>query len=319
MNNLWLLNQHKLLYLLFVRTSIVNALVKNGTSKMREKAQFETFKEISGESGIAVSFRTAPGGYHPLHWHEEVELLYLLNGESTIKISGTTYHMPKKQLIAIDSKQVHSTYCYDETSMYVCIHILKEYLKKWFPMIDFYEICCKPTEITDEVFADYREICSLMEDLTRIYMEDTPSFALEAEGITLQIMGRLLQNFSVNNAKQVVESSDVLTMNRIRDVISYVEEHFREPIPLQDIAGYLGLGREYFCRFFKKNMGISFLEYVNEIRVSHIYYDLVHTDQPISELIEENGFTNQKLFNKTFKRIYGKTPSAIRKGQTLSD
>ena len=286
---------------------------------MKEKAQFETFKEISSESGIAVSFRTAPGGYHPLHWHEEVELLYLLNGESTIKISGTTYHMPKKQLVVVESKQVHSTYCYDETSMYVCIHVLKDYLRKWFPSVDFYEIHCNPMQIPDGYFAAYREIFRLMEDLTRIYMEDSQLFALQAEGITLQVLGRLFQNFSVNTAKQVSEASqsDVLTMNRIREVISYVEEHFREPISLQEISGLLGLGREYFCRFFKKNMGISFLEYVNEIRVSHIYYDLVHTDLPISVLLEENGFTNQKLFNKTFKRIYGETPSAIRKNHVL--
>ena len=105
----------------------------------------------------------------------------------------------------------------------------------------------------------------------------------------------------------------VQTLTRIREVITYVDENFRNPISLQDIADHMGLGKEYFCRFFKKNMEMSFLQYVNEVRVSHIYQDLIRTDTPISELAEENGFTNQKLFNRTFKKIYGCTPSAVRR------
>lgn len=280
---------------------------------MGEKAYYETFREISAESGIAVSFRTVPGGYHPLHWHDELEFLYLLNGESTIKIEGNTYHLPKKQLIAIESRQVHSTYCYDETSMFVCIHISREYLSRWLPSIDLYRIQCNPMELPDKSFASYLAVCHLMETLIRSYVEDSPAFLLEAEGITLQIAALLLQHFSVKQASMLKADTDVMTMNRIREVISYVEEHFREPISLLDISSLLGLGREYFCRFFKKNMGISFLEYVNEIRVSHIYHDLIHTDLSVAEIMETNGFTNQKLFNKTFKRIYGDTPSAIRK------
>ena len=60
-------------------------------------------------------------------------------------------------------------------------------------------------------------------------------------------------------------------------------------------------------------MGTSFLQYLNEVRITHIYQDLQNTDHPISEIMAANGFTNQKLFNKTFKNIYGCTPSSIRK------
>ena len=60
-------------------------------------------------------------------------------------------------------------------------------------------------------------------------------------------------------------------------------------------------------------MGMSFLNYLNEVRVSHIYQDIQNSDAPIAEIIEANGFSNQKLFNKTFKELYGCTPSAVRK------
>lgn len=95
-------------------------------------------------------------------------------------------------------------------------------------------------------------------------------------------------------------------------MITYVEEHFREPISLSEGSSLLGLAKEYFCRFFKKNMGMSFLEYVNEVRLNHIYQELIYTDKSISVLMEENGFTNQKLFHRLFKKFYGCTPSEAR-------
>ena len=57
---------------------------------------------------------------------------------------------------------------------------------------------------------------------------------------------------------------------------------------------------------------MSFLQYVNKVRVSHIYQDLIRTDIPVGELADQNGFSNQKLFNRTFKEIYGCTPREAR-------
>ena len=94
-----------------------------------------------------------------------------------------------------------------------------------------------------------------------------------------------------------------------------MEEHYQEPVSLQDAADLAGLGKEAFCRFFKKNIGMSFLRYLNEVRATHIYHDLVNTEDPVSYIMERNGFTNQKLFNRTFKELYGTTPSAVRKGK----
>ena len=139
---------------------------------------------------------------------------------------------------------------------------------------------------------------------------------MESEGLILQVIANLVLNFATDSAP-LLGDNDKLAINRIRDVIRYVETNFTEPIYLQDVADTLGISKEYFCRFFKKNMGISFVNYVNEVRAAHIYQDLIHTDDPVQIIIEKNGFTNQKLFNKTFKTLYGCTPSQIRKTQII--
>ena len=275
---------------------------------------YETYRKVDTE-GIYLSYSTAPGGYHPLHWHEEIELLYQLNGRSDIQIDGEKYQIQNKLLTVIDLRQVHSIHTYSDTSMFICVHISKKLIEKYIPDIDLYRIYCIPDDIPDSQFPEYLSVCRQMEALLRLYITDKPAWQMESEGIILQVLAQLIRHFSRKSAPDeiVLSSADRTSFNRIRDVITYVEEHFREPISLQDIAGHLGLGREYFCRFFKKNMGMSFLRYLNEVRISHVYRDLEQTDAPIAEIAEKNGFLNQKLFNRTFREVYGCTPSAVRR------
>lgn len=263
-------------------------------------------------NGISIAYATAPGGYFPLHWHEELEILYPLNGTADITIEGKKFRLVNKHMLVIESRKVHSTYTYDELSMFVCIHISRKHMRQYLPEIDTYQIRCTPEDASEEQFPAYRGICELLEQLTRLYMEEPPTYRMEADGLVLQILSRLIRRFSVR-LPSPSHTGDTLAMERIRDVITYTEEHFREPVTLDDVTGLLGLGKEYFCRFFKKNMGMSFLNYLNEVRLAHTYDDLLNTNAPISEVMEANGFTSQKLFNSSFKALYGCTPSAVRK------
>jgi len=274
--------------------------------------QHEVISDIQ-YTGISINYKTTPGGYFPLHWHEELEILYPLNGTADIIIEGQRFYLPKKHILAVAPCKVHSSYAHNELSMFVCIHISTKHIRQYFPEIDLYQISCTPENISEEKFPAYRSICELLETLTRLYVEDPPTYRLEASGLVMQILSRLIRFFSVRQ-NQPATVKDSLAMERIRDVITYVEEHFKEPISLDEIAHLLGLGKEYFCRFFKRNMGMTFLGYLTEIRLVHAYGDLLNTNDPVSQIIEANGFTSQKLFNSAFKALYGCTPSSVRKG-----
>lgn len=262
--------------------------------------------------GIRFAFNTKEGGYSPLHWHEEMEILYPLNGESDVLIDGISYRLKNKQLMVIDSKKIHSTYNYGDHSMFLCIHITKKALEWYFPKIQDYHIQCYPDDVPDDQFAEYLKMNQYLQRVTQLYITDSPAFLLESEGLVLQLLSCLLLHFSSDEAP-LLPPTDKLAMDRVRQIIQYVENHYKQPVSLQEAADLLGISKEYFCRFFKKNMGISFLHYVNQVRTSHIYQDLIHTELSIQDIMEKNGFTNQKLCNRTFKELYGCTPSKIRK------
>lgn len=276
----------------------------------------ESIKHLSS-IGLRMSYITTPGGYHPIHWHEELEILYPLNGVVDVWIDGKKHILQKKHLIVVESSLIHSTYAHSKASMFLYVHLSKEKIKEYLPDIEFRRINCIPDELDEQYFPKYRKICELIELLTVLYIKNVPFYSMEAEGILLQIMANLFRDFSVEIAPD--HANDKQTMDRIREIITYVEENYREPISLQDISDHLGVTREYFCRFFKKNMGVSFLNYLNEVRLSHIYKELQNTDAPISEIMENNGFTNQKLFNRTFKKLYNQTPSSVRHPHNLPE
>ena len=102
-------------------------------------------------------------------------------------------------------------------------------------------------------------------------------------------------------------------MERLEQICKYVDHHYREEMTLQEAAEELELNREYFCRFFKHSICSSFMRYVNQLRLNFIYQYLLHTDDPVQEIMERHGFFNQKLFYRMFKERYHCTPRQARR------
>ena len=86
------------------------------------------------------------------------------------------------------------------------------------------------------------------------------------------------------------------------------KKHFCEQISLQDIADHLGLGKNISAVFSKKNMGMSFLHYVNEVRVSQIYRDLIRTDLPFMNLWNETDLTIRSFLIVPLKKCSDARP-----------
>lgn len=108
---------------------------------------------------------------------------------------------------------------------------------------------------------------------------------------------------------------DPLEKERIRKVYSYVEKHFQNNIPLEDIAAKINMTIPAFCRYIKKLTGKTFTQFVNEFRIDYASRLLVEESMTIGEISFESGFNNFSHFNKQFKAITNQSPSAFRKQQ----
>ena len=155
------------------------------------------------------------------------------------------------------------------------------------------------------------ELCGILKELTILYVSQKSTYRLRSTALILELLACLIEHFSEPVTDTGAETK-AGSMERLDQICTYVEHHYAEEITLGEAAEEAGLNKEYFCRFFKQNMGTSFIQYVNQVRLGHIYQDLLYTDGSVQEIMERHGFYNQKLFYRMFKERYDCTPRQLK-------
>ena len=105
--------------------------------------------------------------------------------------------------------------------------------------------------------------------------------------------------------------ASAVDQERIRKIFAYIDNHYREPIALEDIAGTCHLTREAFCRYFKKMTKYTFTEFLNRYRVSQAKRELL-AGNTVGDACFASGFQSMSYFNRVFNRVAGMNPSDYR-------
>lgn len=98
----------------------------------------------------------------------------------------------------------------------------------------------------------------------------------------------------------------------VRSALRYIEEHYREPIALQQLADAAGYSSFYFCKLFKQVTRLTPLQYVVRYRLEQAKKRMLTTDEPLETIMLETGFRNYGYFWRTFKAVYGESPQNYR-------
>lgn len=106
--------------------------------------------------------------------------------------------------------------------------------------------------------------------------------------------------------------NDLSAADYVELILTYVEQHFEEPISVQEIADHLSLDRSYVHRIFKKKMNMSVKEYILSLRLANACSYLIYTDLPISDIARSVGYEDVLYFSKLFKKKKGLSPSQYR-------
>ena len=268
------------------------------------------------DARILVDFITDHGRYNAPHWQKELEMVYLLNGTAQLVLDGKSISLVQGEFIVVDSNHIFELHC-KESFMQISVHVDREFLsmragyqngREQIPRV----YSCIREELEKEQIDPYLETCELFKQLVPLYINEPSGYRLKTESIVLDILYRLVQYFSVP-ADEDALSSSAPDRDRMIRILDYIEEHHAESISLQKISDEFGLSREYFSRLFHQKLGITLSAHTNRVRIAHFYHDLVTTDIPVMELLENHGLVNYKLFSRLFKEIYGSSPREIRK------
>lgn len=245
------------------------------------------------------------------HWHNSLELIVVTEGTMEVGIGDDTYHLHEHEMIVIDSGAIHYTQVLGPTSVFA-IQIPYQILSAHIPN---YQYICFRSHENSVLFHNNNEASKIKKLILDFYntSETKPAgYSLLCSMMMYEII-YLLSTYHLTEIDRTIKGKSDWHLNRIKQVISYINKNYTQPLSLNDGAELLSLNPEYFCRYFKKHTGYTFLDYVNTTRLTRIAGDLQRTSVPVTELTEKHGFTNYKLFLKMFRKTYGCTPSEYRK------
>lgn len=244
------------------------------------------------------------------HHHDWIEIIYLINGDLEVQINNETTQMRKNDFIVINPMTIHSTRCRGGNTA-ILLQIPLSFLETFVPDIREYSFLVDLGAKDPRTQTKLGEIRSTLQSLWIAYQFQAEGYLFRCYSLIFELIYILVHSFSQKLDRNELQRNQK-NLERIEKIIGYVKEHYKEPVSIREIAGEVGLNEIYFSRFFKANMGITFLEYLNMVRLEKIHVDLLNTNLSIRDIQEKHGFYNEKVFRRMFREVYGCSPREAR-------
>lgn len=263
------------------------------------------------------------------HWHEEVEIVYLHHGSFKLDINMEPYGTDRECFLFINSGELHSLRSlsmeFDEQAVVFSPSML---LFQDYDSID--ESILLPltqNKLTFPRFLDqtspfFSAFRSCYQQISHIFSQSKETLITGEQILTddvisqLQIKAGILQLIGIlMEAGLMCQSprTESQKITAIKTVLSYITDHYHEKLYVQDLASQVNMNEQYFCRFFKRSIGKTPIDYINDYRLNKVIRLLETGDAQITEICLECGFNNMGNFQRLFKRKTGITPLQYRK------
>lgn len=157
---------------------------------------------------------------------------------------------------------------------------------------------------------NYRIIKELVSVISSKYLDNPHKNRLAIHGNMYRMLSLFEEKYSYSPIPSDIPSR---YSNRVQSILKYLNEHYTEPITLEDVAEELFLTPQYLSRFFKNCFHKNFKDYLSEKRLFHAHREICFTDTPITDIALGCGFSSINVFSKAFHQKYKISPSTCRK------
>lgn len=184
-------------------------------------------------------------------------------------------------------------------------HLLAEYMESM--QLLFW---CNSVADKNAAYADLREVFDHI--LSRYFEKDEKS-ALDLQALYFQAAHILTSNFLVKADDTRLNMDDSQDRQRVRRIQNYIQANYQSQISLNNLSDQLYLSNAYLSKYVKKHLGLTFMEYLNNVRLFHAVDELLYTKKNMTHIALDNGFPTSAAFTKAFRDIYGEAPSEYRR------
>lgn len=220
--------------------------------------------------GVRLYTSNDPGSYVPPHWHDALELVLMQKGKLTYTTGESEVNLKSGDLIVSDIDVVHATYC-AQPNRAIVLQIPYDLLIKVIPNLG--ELSFKTP--TDKVILE--RLNNILQKMQQCIDEPYEGSFIKVKEYLYELIFVLYTKCSFSIMASVRQQQNK-EKTKIKDALSFIRQNYTRLISLEELSELCMMQKNYFCRVFKQSMGITCLEYINEIRLSMIYQDLISTN-----------------------------------------
>lgn len=274
----------------------------------------------NAEQSFQLTREVVPHFYNPLHFHDKLELTYMVQGYGTAFIgdyigqfkAGDMFFMGSR--LAHDFKNAPEFFKADSTlkAEAIVLHFDEAFLgDSFFKIPEMKEV--------QQLFKDVRtglkiegeskaQVKAILEHLN----QSSPVKQITDILSLLDILAHSneVSNLSASLPSNTFNYSDAEKLDR---VLCYAMDHYKEKIPLEKIAEVAHMTTSAFCRYFKLRTKRSFSEFILELRIQNASSLLLNSDYTVEQVALECGFESSSYFYRVFKKVKKETPSSYQK------
>ena len=253
------------------------------------------------------------------HWHTDIEIIYVSEGTAQFHIDYEYFDSQAGDIILIRPNALHSIHPIQRAThtmdvLHFNLDLVGISHKNIATLKYLQPLYNGDFEFARRIQPDapgYEEIKSCLLDCMKSGRDQGPFYELRIKSQLNELLYLLYSHHYIVEKKFSTEA--YRREEKIRLVLDHISDHYQEELMIEQLAELCNFSPTHFMNFFKKQLGISCMEYIIQFRLKKAAHLLQHSDQAIIEIASQSGFNNLSNFNRQFKKYYETTPSHYRK------
>ena len=250
----------------------------------------------------------------PVHWHPEIEILYVIRGPLKVIIEGEEYTGGQGDVFCVNPGELHfmdpASAEIDYYALLFPLELLSFQLEDALDR-DFFQPIRDHSRILPHHPQSPKNTAMLRYLFTRIIRaEQEPDSTAKQLNLRILLLS-LLREFGASGLHTPRSSRGNDPMQR--ELLTYLQQNYMEPLRLEDLSKQFHLSEKYLSRYFKQHFHLTLTQYLMHLRLTHARHLLETGDLPVTEVALQSGFSNVSHFIRSFHAAFQMSPLQYRK------
>lgn len=266
------------------------------------------YELIKHHAGIPVKIFTQTVEEFPYHWHDELEILFILKGSLEIRVGKVPHQLKEGDLFLVNKNELHfvkSNTIYGKTQL-LTLQFDDAYFNKYNLLLGNMKF---QLHSSDKNKGDLNKIKNILAKMMNHIINKESYYNLRIEQLLLDLVILLMNQFIQKDELK----EDTVSDAKILEIVEYINDICTDVSKsVKDIADHFYISSQYLSRYFKSQVGISVKKFLDHLRLNKSLFALKMSDERILDIALKHGFPDSKAYYRVFKEVFGITPKEYR-------